>query len=70
MALTTDGGGYWILTNTGTVNGFGDATFYGDLNTTEVMGMSATADGHGYWVLQRSGTVTAFGDAAFYGSGS
>jgi len=80
LAPTADGKGYWILnaglSGLGTVQAFGDATFYGDQSTIVPLpvtngtsvGMVATADAKGYWIVDSDGGVFAFGDAPFLGS--
>jgi hypothetical protein len=74
MARTPDGGGYWLAQTGGGVYAFGDAAFYGSLQSIGVVpcqpitGIAATPDGHGYWLVAADGGVYAFGDAHFYGS--
>ena len=77
---TPDGKGYWILnqglSGFGTVQSFGDASYFGDQSTVapqgppngEPVGIVATAGGKGYWIVDSDGGVFAFGDAGFYGS--
>jgi hypothetical protein len=72
IASTRDGGGYWVVSSGGTVEGFGDATTYGDLNSTAlnkaIVGMAPTSDGRGYWLDAGDGGIFSYGDAGFYGS--
>ena len=59
------GHGYWLITQTGSVYAFGDATFYGAPGNqgSPVTSAVRTADGGGYWVLLANGAVYAYGDA-------
>ncbi len=78
IALTADGGGYWVLevggSGLGSVQGFGDAAFYGDETTAHVahngapVGLVGSLDGKGYLIVDSDGGVFAFGDAVFEGS--
>ncbi len=72
MAVTHDGGGYWLVASDGGVFSFGDATFYGSTGAMNlnkpVVGMAVTHDGGGYWLVASDGGVFSFGDATFYGS--
>jgi len=71
MAITPDGGGYWMVGADGGVFAYGDAGFYGSTNLVlnqPVVGMAATPDGHGYWFVAADGGVFAYGDAQFFGS--
>ena len=72
IAGTRDGGGYWVVSNGGTVEPFGDAVSYGDVAKTvlnqPVVGMAPTPDGRGYWLDAADGGIFSFGDAAFWGS--
>jgi hypothetical protein len=63
------GKGYWLVTATGNVYSFGDASFYGagSPTTVPVVDAVATPDSHGYWLLYANGVVTPFGDAGQYG---
>jgi hypothetical protein len=46
MAVTQDGGGYWLVASDGGIFSFGDATFYGSTGgitlNKPVVGMAAT----------------------------
>ncbi|MGH9069338.1 MAG: DUF4232 domain-containing protein [Acidimicrobiales bacterium] len=71
MAATPGGGGYWEVSQSGTVHAFGDAHLYppavaGAQPVRPVVAMAATPDGHGYWVVSQFGAVTAYGDAGSY----
>jgi hypothetical protein len=69
---TPDGQGYWLVSRTGVVTPFGDATGYGSLSgaplNQPIVSMAATPDGHGYWLVAADGGIFSFGDARFYGS--
>jgi hypothetical protein len=71
MAVTPDGGGYWLVASDGGVFSFGDARFHGGLGGVKlaqpVVGMAATTDGGGYWLVASDGGVFSFGDARFHG---
>ncbi len=72
IAATPDGRGYWVVSNGGAVESFGDAGSFGDMTYTalnqSVVGMAPTADGRGYWLDAADGGIFTFGDAAFRGS--
>jgi hypothetical protein len=72
MAVTPDGGGYWMVGSDGGIFAFGDAQFYGSTGAMTlnkpIVGMTPTADGKGYWLVASDGGIFAFGDARFYGS--
>ena len=80
IVATPDGRGYWVLeeglSGLGSVQPFGDATFYGDeitiAHATGHVGtpvaMAETSDGKGYWIVDSDGGVFSFGDATFFGS--
>ncbi len=72
IAGTRDGAGYWVVSNGGTVEPFGDAVSYGDVAKTvlnqPVVGMAPTPDGRGYWLDAADGGIFSFGDAQFRGS--
>ncbi len=74
MGISSDphGGGYWLVSASGSVAAFGDAPSYGStagahLNAP-IVGMASTPDGSGYWEVASDGGVFTFGDAQFYGS--
>jgi hypothetical protein len=71
LAVTPDGGGYWLLGADGGVFAFGNAPFLGSLGglrlTQPVVGMAAAPAG-GYWLVAADGGVFAFGGAPFLGS--
>jgi Fibronectin type III domain len=60
--------GYWMVSQAGTVYGFGDAHHYGDAPTTAAADLEATPSGNGYWVVDAAGRVFAFGDATLHGT--
>jgi hypothetical protein len=72
MAVTPDGGGYWLVASDGGIFAFGDAQFYGSTGAIHlnkpIVGMAVTPDGGGYWLVASDGGIFAFGDAQFYGS--
>jgi hypothetical protein len=64
---TPSGHGYWIVTGTGGIFGYGDAEIPSPRpSRTEswVAAAAATPVGVGFWVVSRSGEVRAVGDAA------
>ena len=69
MTPTPDNGGYWLVSQDGTVYPFGDAANYGSMTgaSAVVTSLAATPSG-GYWVLTADGVVHPFGDASNYGS--
>ncbi len=71
-AATPDSRGYWVVGSDGSVQGFGDAVWYGDTSdqplNAPVVGIASTPDGNGYWLIAQDGGVFSFGDAQFYGS--
>jgi hypothetical protein len=72
MAATPDGGGYDLVTSTGAVYAFGDATYQGGANTlahlnAPIVGMSIDPTTGGYWLAGSDGGVYAYG-APFEGS--
>jgi hypothetical protein len=72
MAVTPDGGGYWLVASDGGIFTFGDAPFYGSTGAIHlnkpIVGVAATPDGGGYWLVASDGGIFTYGDAAFYGS--
>jgi len=72
MALTPDGGGYWLVAADGGVFAYGDAVFYGSAGNvalnSPIVGIAATPDGAGYWLVAADGGVFGYGDALYYGS--
>jgi len=72
MALTPDGGGYWLVAADGGVFAYGDAVFYGSAGNVHlnkpIVGIAATKDGAGYWLVASDGGVFSYGDAIFRGS--
>jgi hypothetical protein len=74
ITSTPDGGGYWIVTQDGSVYDFGDAGSFGSLTFlgvspgSPVIGLVPTADDLGYWLVGSDGGIFAFGDAPFVGS--
>ncbi|MHB8293754.1 MAG: hypothetical protein ACYDH5_03855 [Acidimicrobiales bacterium] len=74
IAATPSGGGYWLAQAGGGVFTFGNAAFYGSLQSEHVTssapitGIAPTPDGRGYWLVAANGAVFSFGDARYYGS--
>jgi hypothetical protein len=72
MAVTSDGGGYWLDASDGGIFAFGDAGFFGSTGSIvlnkPIVGMAATPDGGGYWLVASDGGIFAFGNASFFGS--
>lgn len=73
IAATSDGGGYWVVTASGTIRSFGDALYRGDLpgigvHVSDIVAIAPTGDGRGYWLIGRDGGEFAFGDARYHGS--
>ena len=67
----TTGNGYWVVTKTGAVYGFGDAAYLGAPGLKPpVTSAVATPDGRGYYILDGSGEVFAYGDATWHGGAS
>jgi type VII secretion-associated serine protease mycosin len=72
----TQGRGYWVVGQKGSVRAYGAAGLYGDARalsgvagggTAAIVASARTATGNGYWLTAASGAVYAFGDAHFYG---
>jgi hypothetical protein len=72
LAVTPDGGGYWLLSANGSVRAYGDARYYGGggakKGVGQFAGIAATLDGKGYWLATSTGHVFQFGDATAEGS--
>jgi hypothetical protein len=64
--------GYWVLSTTGLVQPFGDASFYGQMQglplNAPMVSITATPNGDGSWMLGQDGGVFTVGNATFYGS--
>ena len=66
IAGTPDGGGYWIVTQNGSVHAFGDAQGFGTLPglgvspALPVIGIVHTVDTAGYWLVGSDGGIFAF----------
>ena len=69
---TASAPGYWTVTATGDVSGFGASVDYGGLTNVglnaPITGITARTTGHGYWLMGSDGGIFTFGDAPFYGS--
>jgi GH25 family lysozyme M1 (1,4-beta-N-acetylmuramidase) len=72
IAMTPDGGGYWICKADGSVFSYGNARFHGAATNyglaAPIVGIAATPDGGGYWLVAADGGVFGFGNARFFGS--
>ena len=72
MAVTPDGGGYWLVASDGGIFSFGDANFFGSTGgmhlNRPIVGMAATPSGRGYWLVASDGGIFSYGDAQFAGS--
>jgi hypothetical protein len=66
FATTPSGLGYWVVSTTGAVTAFGDASFFGEASRKDVAGIAAMPDGKGYWIVTQSGAVQGFGRARTY----
>ena len=66
MAVTPDGGGYWIASSTGQVAACGDAPALGN-GPAGTAAIAAAPSGDGYWLATGAGTVRAFGSAVMHG---
>jgi hypothetical protein len=73
IAQAPDGIGYYLLTSTGAVFGFGHAPTFGAPVAlpagVSATAMTATPDGLGYYVLSSSGAVIPYGDAQVFPPG-
>jgi hypothetical protein len=71
IAMTPDGGGYWMVASDGGVFAFGDAKFFGSMGAVRlnqpIVGMAADDATGGYWLVAADGGVFSF-NAPFYGS--
>jgi glucose/arabinose dehydrogenase len=72
IARTAGGYGYWLASDKGKVQAFGNASHFGDTSTIAlnkpIVGIASTPSGHGYWLVATDGGVFSFGDAQFWGS--
>ncbi|HEX4082793.1 MAG TPA: hypothetical protein VHX40_07470 [Acidimicrobiales bacterium] len=72
MALSRDGGGYWLVGSDGAVYAFGDANYYGGENghhlNQPIVAISPEANGNGYWLVGGDGGIFSFGSAQAYGT--
>lgn len=69
LVPTQDGQGYWILTQNGTVYGFGNAANFGSVGASiTAVGMAPMPSGGGAYVLSSTGQVYTLGQAPNYGS--
>ncbi len=68
MAATADGGGYWLVTSTGTVFAYGDAARLPDPRPGRAIRGIVAAPGGGYWLYTANGNVYGTAGSAWYGS--
>jgi hypothetical protein len=69
---STNGSGYWMLGQEGSVYRFGGASYLGDATRLLTDGATAadlepTPSGGGYWVADSAGHVFGFGNAGYFG---
>ncbi|MCU1491787.1 MAG: SpoIID/LytB domain protein, partial [Acidimicrobiaceae bacterium] len=67
------GKGYWVVSASGTIYAYGDASLFGQPTAAQLAGakvtaLVATSNGEGYWVVSSKGAVLAYGNAKSYGS--
>ncbi len=71
MAVSTDGGGYWMVATDGGVFNYGTSTFYGSMGgqhlNQPIVGMAMDPATGGYWLVASDGGIFSF-NAPFYGS--
>ncbi len=71
-AQAADSPGYRMAAADGGIFTFGDAGFFGTVETScmngGIVGMAPTPSGSGYWLAGSDGGVFALGDAGFFGS--
>jgi hypothetical protein len=68
LAATSDGGGYWVVGESGRVWAFGDAAHLGwRPRPQRVAGIAADPIG-GYWLFTAAGNVYRAGGAGWFGS--
>jgi hypothetical protein len=71
MAMSADGGGYWMVASDGGVFNYGTSTFYGSMGgqhlNQPIVGMAADPVTGGYWLVASDGGIFSF-NAPFYGS--
>ena len=74
---TSDGGGYWLVANDGTVYAFGDANFQGSVATygngtsqtwfsSNIVGMTDGPNQDGYWLAAANADTCSFGRVSTY----
>ncbi len=70
LAATSDGGGYWMATEDGSVYAFGDATggspLTHDLGGNIATGLVSSPSGLGYWMVDTSVNIYTYGNATSY----
>lgn len=59
------GQGYWAFDNTGAVDAFGSANYWGGSpgGVIDIVALVPTATGNGYWLIGQDGSTYPFGDA-------
>jgi glucose/arabinose dehydrogenase len=72
ITRTPTGLGYWLASEDGEVQTFGNAAHFGDASSVNlnrpIVGMAPTPSGNGYWLVASDGGVFSYGDARFWGS--
>lgn len=72
VALPHAGGGYWLVTTTGTVVGNGAVHSLGSVGRRylqgRIVGIAADPAGDGYWLVSTTGEIYGFGSAHALGS--
>jgi hypothetical protein len=74
IVSTSDGQGWWVVSNLGQVISGGDAQTFGEdfsggtPSVSDIVSLVPTADDQGYWLIGKNGSVDPFGDAASFGS--
>jgi hypothetical protein len=64
IAVTPDGGGYWLVASDGGVFNYGDAPFYGSMGgqplNKPIVGIAPTPNGNGYYEVASDGGIFSF----------
>jgi hypothetical protein len=68
ITSTPDGGGYWMVSSSGTVYNCGDAQAFSAVSPAEPLVGATTNPGGGFWAAGGDGGVFSFGNAGFQGS--
>jgi hypothetical protein len=65
--VTPSGNGYILISSTGGVYAFGDASYRGG-GANGARDILHTATGLGYWIVHSDGSIYSYGDATYYGN--